>query len=475
MRRFDPNRPLARTFVLVTMFLLLAAHELAGAATVPAARAAPGTGDAAVAARLDSIARAAEGRGFSGVVVVHRSGKELLARGYGLANRETGARFTPQTVVPIGSNVKEFTKLAIFQLVEARRLRLSDSLATFFPAVPTDKRDITVDQLLEHAAGLPLGVAPDEEPLIKAEFLSRLWARPLGSRPGTEERYSNAGFSLLAAIVEKVTGEAFDDYVARAILGPLGLKETGLRRPAFDPARLAHGYVGGRDHGTMLDQPHDATGMLWSLRGNGGYLATAADQLAFFRAIGGGALLREPAHRARLFDASGAGVFAGSDLVGAFLFGNFPREGYEIVLASNQAEFTAMTLLEEFGPVLGLPQGPRGTTHELAPTTPVELPTGGSWKVVRAWLDAFRAGDEAGMQRFFAAHAENGPDAPPMERRLENFRRMRGDFGEFIIHAARETPDGPQLEIRTGSGERASIDFLFEPDGRLRGLRVEVG
>ena len=111
----------------------------------------------------------------------------------------------------------------------------------------------------------------------------------------------------------------------------------------------------------------------------------------------------------------------------------------------------------------------------MAPSAPVEPPTDGSWKVVRAWLDAFRAGDEAGMQRFFAAHAQNGPDAPPMERRLENFRRMKGDFGEFTIQATRETPDGPELEIRMESGERATLGFVIDADGLLRGLRVEVG
>jgi CubicO group peptidase (beta-lactamase class C family) len=467
MRRRASTPRFAVAAALVAAFIL----AVAGCSTGPA----PAPTDAAIAARLDSIAQAAAGGGFSGLVVVHRGGKEILARGYGLANRATGARFTPQTIVPIGSNVKDFTKLAILALVEAGKLRLSDSLATFFPAAPADKRGITVDQLLDHRAGLPLGVAPDEEPLEKAAFLARVWAEPLGSTPGTEERYSNAGYSLLAAIVEAVTGEAFDDHVARTILAPLGLAETGLLRPAFDPARLAHGYVAGRDHGTMLDRPHDATGHLWSLRGNGGYLATAADQLAFFRAIGGGALLREPAHRARVFDARLSGVFAGSDLVSAFLYANFPREGYELVLASNQAEFTAMRLLTAFEPVLGLPERERTTTHEIAPSAPVELPSDGPWVTVRAWLDAFRAGDEAGMQRFFEKHAVSGPGAPPMERRLENFWRMRGDFGEFTIRAARTTPDGPELEVRTPRGERATIGFEFEPGGLLRGLRVQVG
>ncbi len=441
---------------------------------VAAAAAAPEAADAAIAARLDSIAQAATGAGFSGIVLVHHGGREILSRGYGLANRARGVRFTPRTVVPIGSNVKDFTKVAVLALVEAGKLRLDDSLATFFPDAPADKRGITVDQLLEHRAGLPLGVAADEQPLTRDEFLARVWAAPPGSAPGAEERYSNAGFSLLAAIVETVTGEPFDDHVARTILAPLGLTETGLLRPGFDPARLAHGYSGGQDLGTMLDRPHDATGHLWSLRGNGGYLATAADQLAFFRAVGAGKLLRDPAHRARVFDARMPGVFAGSDLVSAFLYANFPREGWELVLASNDAAFLAVRLLEEMAPALGVPTRKR-TAPGGAPSAAVELPTGGAWSTVRAWVDAFRAGDEAGMQRFFEAHAVNGPDAPPMERRIQNYRRMRGNLGVFTVVGARDTPEGPEIDVRAENGERATVGFEFEPGGRLRGLRIEVG
>jgi len=223
--------PSLRSFIVTAALAAAATFATPGCAVT-----APSSSDAAIAARLDSIAQAAAGQGFSGILVVHRGGKEVLSRGYGLANRATGARFTPQTVVPIGSNVKDFTKAAILALVEGGKLRLADSLGTFFPGAPGDKRGITVDQLLEHRAGLPLGVGQDEVPLTKDEILARVWARPLGSRPGTEERYSNAGFSLRAANVEAVNGEAFGYPVARNTSSPLRPADTGAAPPEVVPA-----------------------------------------------------------------------------------------------------------------------------------------------------------------------------------------------------------------------------------------------
>jgi CubicO group peptidase (beta-lactamase class C family) len=305
-------------------------------------------------ARLDSVARQAETQGFHGVVLVAKAGAEALLKGYGTANAAIGARYTPSTVVPIGSCVKDFTKVAIFQLVEAGKLKLSDRLSRFFPGVPADKRAITVGQVLEHRAGFPSAVGPDEEPLTKEELLRRLFAWPLEFPPGTSESYSNAGYSLLAALVERVTGESFDGYLYRAILQPLGLRETGLLRPRFAPARLAHAYRWGEDRGTMLDLPQKVESQGWALRGNGGYLSTVRDMLRFYRAVHGPVLLRDGAHRNRVLSLQDRKALAGSDGVSYFIFANFPREGVEIVVASNHAEWQGDKLVSMLLPALGI-------------------------------------------------------------------------------------------------------------------------
>jgi CubicO group peptidase (beta-lactamase class C family) len=435
----------------------------------------PAAGD--LGARLDAVAKAAVGEGFNGVVLVAKGGEEIFAKGYGLANVKAGTPFTPDTLVQIGSNVKDFTKVAIFQLVEAGKLSLDDPIVEFFPDAPADKRSITIDQLLDHRSGLPIGFVPDRTLLSRDEFLRRLWTASLEFAPGSSERYSNAGYSVLAAVIEKVTGESYDDYVARAILRPAGLRETGYLKPRFDPARLAHGYDGGEDQGTMLDMPHYPEGHGWALRGNGGYLATARDQLRFFRTIGRGELLREPAHRARVFPQDGPVVLAGSDNVCFFLFASYPHEGIELVVASNRAEFPGAKLLERIEPLLGV-GGPRRTNHEInAPATPVTLADTGPGRTVAAWLAAYATGDDEVMRRFYSEHAESGPDAPPAEKRLQAFHRMRGNLGELTPVAVRETPEGLELTVRTAKGERADLTFLLEAAApfRLKGIRVMVG
>ena len=212
-------------------------------------------------------------------------GSTLLERGYGLANRETKTPFTPSTVVQIGSNTKDFTAVALLQLHERGKLNIHDSLAKFFPNAPADKRNITLWQLVQHTAGFPIGLGGDFEPLTRQAFLDAAMARPLAFTPGAREQYSNTGYAILAAVIEKVSGATYDEFVRDNILKPLGLKETGLLLPAFDPKRLAHGYRDGEDQGTMISKPHASDGPYWNLRGNGGMLSTLADMHTFYTAL----------------------------------------------------------------------------------------------------------------------------------------------------------------------------------------------
>jgi len=104
-------------------------------------------------AQLDSALTAASGEGFSGVALVAKNGEIILSKGYGLANRAERIPMTPATIVQIGSNTKDFTAVAILQLMERGRLQLTDSIGKYFPNVPADKRGITINNLLRHGAG----------------------------------------------------------------------------------------------------------------------------------------------------------------------------------------------------------------------------------------------------------------------------------------------------------------------------------
>jgi len=433
--------------------------------------------------RLDSAVTSAERAGFSGTLLVVRGDTVILGRGAGLAVEDPPMPFTRSTIVPIGSNTKDFTKTAILQLVEAGHLHLEDSLGRFFPDAPPDKRGITLRQLLEHTAGFPIGVGPDGEVVGLSAWRRRLFATPLEFAPGTSRRYSNPGYSLLAAVVEQITGTTYERYLAQHIFAPAGMRETGLVLPHSDPRRLAHAYAAGRDRGTMLDTPHDSSGDYWNLRGNGGLVSTVEDMWRFYRAIlDDTTLLRDAGHRHMVLRPDESTVLAGSDLVSFFLYGRFPREGIEIVLASNHARAPAPRLLDALLPVAGIEPPQAGPRHAEGPAiaagqTLARLPDTGPGRTVAAYFDAYNSRDTAAMRAFFAEHAEAGPDAPPMEARLDRYRQMLENLGRLTVESVAETSDGIEVRARSANGDLVTLSFQIDAAApyRLRGLRVQVG
>lgn len=435
----------------------------------------------ALGQRLDSVARAAQSRGFHGNVLVARGDEIVLLQGYGTANQASATLFGPSTVVQIGSNVKDITKVAILQLVEAGRLGLDDSLGRFFPKAPPDKRGITVRQLLEHRAGFPMGVGPDEEALPLDAFLDRLFARPLGFRPGTARQYSNAGYSVLAAIIEQLTGKSFEAQVAESVFRRAGMYETGLLLPQFKPGRLAHCYDGTRDRGTILDMPHTAEGHYWNLRGNGGFVATLMDMHRFYQALRGATLLSDSVHRAMVLRPDQPVMLAGSDGFCFFLFGNFPGAGVEIIVASNHAGFKAPAVMDELEKAAGI--AVRGGRRDVVGgpggggPTGRALPETGAGRTVAAYLEAFNSGDSTHMRRFFETHALTGPATPPTTARVSRTLQMRSDLGRLQVESVQATSTGLEVVVTGERGQRATLSFDVEPAApfRMRGLRVEIG
>src|SRR5690348_10630431 len=106
-----------------------------------------------VAARIDSFMTAVAGLGVEGSLLVEKDGKVILHKGYGVANRATGARAQAETPYLLGSLSKQFTAAAIYKLESQGKLSLADTLGRWLPGVPPDKRAITLDQLVHHASG----------------------------------------------------------------------------------------------------------------------------------------------------------------------------------------------------------------------------------------------------------------------------------------------------------------------------------
>lgn len=200
---------------------------------------------AALAADLDR--RAADGS-FSGAVLVADRNTDLLARGYGTADRTSGTTNSPGTRFCIASMGKMFTAVAVAQLVEQGRLAFTDPLGRYVPGFPAGVADrVTLHQLLTHTAGFGDVLRRDgdgDPPTTLSGLVERIRAEPLAFEPGTRFGYSNSGFVLLGAVVEAVAARPYADHVREHVFAPAGMADTevAVYRPAAVPG-MAHGYA----------------------------------------------------------------------------------------------------------------------------------------------------------------------------------------------------------------------------------------
>jgi CubicO group peptidase (beta-lactamase class C family) len=250
------------------------------------------------AAEIDQYLKTLEGKGFAGTVLAALRGKVILERGYGLAHRERRIPVTTDTVFPIGSITKQFTAAAILKLQMQGKLSVDDSIAKFVSGVPPDKAGITLHHLLTHSAGLLGNYGPsDFEPVTREELIKRIMDAPLNADPGSVYDYSNAGYSLLAAVVEIVSGQPYEGYLSANLFAPAGMTRTGYRLPKWPRDSIAQGYVSGKAWGSVYSRYAEQNGPFWNLLGNGGIHSTVKDMYRWHKALEQGAILSEELRR----------------------------------------------------------------------------------------------------------------------------------------------------------------------------------
>lgn len=251
--------------------------------------------------RLDEYLARLERLGFAGGALAVRGNDVLLLKAYGLADRDRNIRLATDSVFNLGSITKQFTAAAILTLEMQGKLSVTDPIAKFFGDVPPDKQEITLHHLLTHSSGLQSDFSPtDYDPVGREEYVARALRSKLLFNPGDGYEYSNAGYSLLAAVVEKVSGHSYEAYLTERVLKPAGMRETGYKIPGWAPSRIAHGYRDGQDWGTILQRIQAPDAPYWMLRGNGGLHTTLSDMLAWHRALQGDAVLSKD-ERAKYF------------------------------------------------------------------------------------------------------------------------------------------------------------------------------
>jgi D-alanyl-D-alanine carboxypeptidase len=165
-------------------------------------------------------------------VIVVKNGKSILRKGYGLASVVENRAMQADDVMRLGSVSKQFTAVAILMLMEEGKLALSDNLLKFFPDYPASGKKITVEHLLTHTAGIPnytskpgffATVAKD---MGVDEMIATFKNDTLEFEPGSAWSYSNSGYFLLGAIIEKVSGLTYASFVEQRIFVPLGMNNS---------------------------------------------------------------------------------------------------------------------------------------------------------------------------------------------------------------------------------------------------------
>jgi D-alanyl-D-alanine carboxypeptidase len=288
-------------FVQAALIALAAASQAAFAAqsATPAATPTEAQLSAAVAQKIDTAAAAVlEKTGVpSASVAVVRDGHIVYLKAYGSARLEppttagTGVRYA------VGSISKQFTATALLLLQDDGRLSVDDPVAKYFPDL-TRAKDITLRQLLSHTAGyqdfwpqdyvMPMML----EPVTVGAILDRWARRPLDFEPGTRYQYSNTGYVIAGAIVEKVAGKPLMQFLGERVFTPLGM--SSVRDFDHSPrAADATGYIR-----YALGPPRVApdTGAGW-MAGAGGLAMTAEDLAKWDIALINRQLLSERSYR----------------------------------------------------------------------------------------------------------------------------------------------------------------------------------
>lgn len=261
------------------------------AATLAAACSSESDADPGPAAACDPELASALGAwaevGFSGTVVIEGGGLDCRVA-FGLADAEAGTANTDATVFGIGSVSKAFAAAAVLDLVDAGVFALDATAGELLPGLGGPAAEATVEQLLLHTSGIEGGHGADHRPLDRDEAIAAISALESAFEPGSDYLYSNAGYSLLALIVDEQSGSSYREYLDEQILPVPGGHAGGFwdGEPAPSGPR-AIGYT----EGEPAPETGGFAGPHWAMAGNGDLAMTAAELSAWTKALFAGEII----------------------------------------------------------------------------------------------------------------------------------------------------------------------------------------
>lgn len=313
------------------------------------------------------LTREAAADEFSGTALIGKDGKILFKKAFGQALKAPTTPMQIDTKLNLASAGKMFTAVAIAQLDAAGKLSYQDKVGKHLPGYPNAqvRERVTIQQLLSHTSGLGdmfnnENYRRNREKLrTTKDFLGLFAEEPLKFEPGTQWSYSNAGFCVLGAIIEKAAGEDYYEYIQKHIFNPAGMKNTGAFEMDKPQENLAHGYTRelARTPAEMIARRDNTD--LHVIKGSpaGGSFSTVEDLFAFGEGIRSHKLVDEkhaalllngPEHAETLEGAKRNFGFQtqlenGVRIIGhdggfdgiSTCFAMFPEKGYTLIVLSN--------------------------------------------------------------------------------------------------------------------------------------------
>ncbi len=242
---------------------------------------------------VDDLLRPLNGQVPGASVAVVQDGKVILEKSCGLADLPGRTPATPQTNYRLASVTKQFTAMCIMMLQERGLLRYDDPVARYLPEMPASTRGVTLRHLLGHTSGLI-----DYEDIIPADRKTPLKDRDVLDllsqqdrtyfEPGSQYRYSNSGYALLALIVERVSRVSFATFLRENIFLPLGMNDTVAYETGISTvSRRAMGYR--HTNGGFVDADQSMTS---AVLGDGGIYTSLTDYRRWEEALSGTKLVK---------------------------------------------------------------------------------------------------------------------------------------------------------------------------------------
>lgn len=242
---------------------------------------------AQVPQRLDSVMRSMNApTGPGAALLVRINGKTIYRNGYGLANAETKARITPETNFRMASVSKQFTAMSILLLEKDGKLSVDDPLTRFFPDFnPLVGKKVQIRHLLTHTSGIldyEAVMNPQQrEQLLDADVLTLIKNRDsLYFEPGTQFRYSNSAYCLLALVVERVSGKSFASFIKQRIFQPLHMSQSTVYEAGKPIRNRAMGYR--EEGGKFVFSDQSVTS---ATKGDGGIYTSLTDYQKWIAAL----------------------------------------------------------------------------------------------------------------------------------------------------------------------------------------------